>query len=474
MLGHHTPPLDVVEMYTWSLHPQWGYFKHPPLPAWFIAASVWLFGQNSFALFFPAVLSVLVSVLVVWPIARKVLGVQRAVIASGLQLTLLFCNLYSPDFNHNVVQMPVWALTIACFYWAVSTSKLAWWMAFGASLALTTLAKYSAAFLPVACVFFLVFNAQARRSLSFISVFAAALSFFLVLMPHLIWLVESDFQPFRFMQKRFSVLTGHASWGQALLAYVGLQIAVHLIALLTLAILRFRFNERDQMVEAGSPWFVNDFDRKFIWILGMGPFFITVLLAFAGKHLHPMWASAMFPLSGILVTMLLGGAARVLWSRKALITWCFVSVFLGAMYAAKNTEQWHELTHKYARASYPGPELAKLVDAKWREAVPDQPLSYLAGSAWEIGVVSLDSVYHPDVLIEGDYSTSPWIDRQKMQACGAMLLWSDEGDVADHIYENWPQARQYQTLTVLASRANTFGPVSLHYLILPPTATCRK
>ena len=50
LFAHHAPPLDVSEMHGWAQTFQWGFYKHPPMPTWIIAASQFLVGKNMLSL----------------------------------------------------------------------------------------------------------------------------------------------------------------------------------------------------------------------------------------------------------------------------------------------------------------------------------------------------------------------------------------------------------------------------------------
>ncbi len=193
LLGHQSPPLDAIEMHTWAALPQMGYFKHPPLPAWVVWASEAVLGRQPLALFLPSALSVALCTLALWPLSLRLLGARRAVLAAFLQSTLLYASLYAPDYNHNVAQMPFWALTVTCAYFALADGAGRWWFATGLALGVTALAKYSALFLALALLLLLVVEPAARRHLSPGRMALAALGTLLVFGPHLAWLVMHDF-----------------------------------------------------------------------------------------------------------------------------------------------------------------------------------------------------------------------------------------------------------------------------------------
>ena len=40
-IRYQNPPVDVVEMLAWGSRWEWGYYKHPPLPAWCAEMAAW-------------------------------------------------------------------------------------------------------------------------------------------------------------------------------------------------------------------------------------------------------------------------------------------------------------------------------------------------------------------------------------------------------------------------------------------------
>ena len=462
LLGHHSPPLDVIEMHTWAGAPQLAYYKHPPLPAWGIFVSEALFGRTGFALFLPAALSVVLATIATWPMARRMVGPRRALAALFIQSTVAYYNLYAPDYNHNVAQMPFWAMAIAAFYVAVSDGSRRWWCAFGAALGLSALAKYSAALLPLACVALLAWEPRARRHATPSNLLWAAAGFALVFGPHFAALAADGFAALHYLQQRAGDLAANASWSERFLTFVIIQLAANLVPLVLLAV-PGRAERSDAPDER--------FNRRFLIALGLGPLAATLLLGLAGTYLHPMWASAMFPLSGLLVVFLLGARADRLCGRRWFAAWAVLMLLLGGVYAAKNTAAWYRATHKFARAAYPGPELARLLDQRWREQVPDRPLRTIAGTKWEAGVASFFSSYRPRVLIDADSAISSWIAPGEVARCGAIATWklsNPEFDMPAILRARFPAVRILPDLEVAPDRPGTYARETVGVAVIPP------
>lgn len=458
LLGHHSPPLDVIEMHTWAAAPQLDYYKHPPLPAWGVYVSEALFGRTGFALFLPAALSVMLATIVTWPLARKLAGPRRALAALFIQSTVAYYTLYAPDYNHNVAQMPFWAMTIALFYVALTTGARRWWCGFGAALGMTALAKYSAAVLPLACVALLLWEPQARRHATLANVLCAAAGFALVFGPHFGALAAHDFAPIHYLQHRGGDLAASASWSERFVSYVGGQLIANLIPLALLIGMRCVPSHAAPSAPAAAEPSVR-FNQRFLLALGLGPFAVTLAIGLTGVYLHPMWASAMFPLSGLLVVQVLGARADLLRGRRWFAAWAALLLVIGGAYAAKNTAAWSGATKKFARAAYPGPELARLLDQRWREQVPDRPLRTIAGTQWEAGVASFFSNYRTRVLIDADFSISPWIAPDEVARCGAIVTWdpwSPPLNFAHNLRTRFPAVRMLANLAVEPDRPGTY------------------
>ncbi len=466
LIGHHSPPLDVIEMHSWASAPQLGYYKHPPLPAWGIFLSESLFGRHSIALFIPSALSVALSTLAVWPLALRLFGPRRALVALFLQSTVFYYHLYAPDYNHNVAQMPFWAFSVSAFYFAVADGGKRWWFAFGAALGVTALSKYSAAFLPLACVALLAWDAQARRHLNLVNVLVAATGFFLLFGPHLAWLVAHDFAPIHYLNERLGELGLTASWSERFVSYWATQVVVHSVVLGVWLTIRLRPMPAVGVAAGAVPnQRLND---RFLLALGLGPFVATLLVGLSGSYLHPMWGSAMFPISGLLAVRALGPRAGLLATKGWRNAWLGLMLLLGAIYAVKNTQAWHTVTHRYARAAFPGPELARKVDALWRAEQPGRPLRTIAGPTWEAGVSSFFSAYDTRVLLDGDLSITPWITADEITRCGAIVVWDTRLDGLAHLRGHWPTLKVLAPLPLEPDRVGTFERLGYSVALIAP------
>ncbi|NCU94823.1 MAG: hypothetical protein EBV48_02945, partial [Betaproteobacteria bacterium] len=128
---HDSPPLDVVE--GWVLGQAWqaGYYKHPPLSPWLTAASTLLLGRSLWAVFILSPLVMLGGLAALWVLARQFLDERTSLVSVYLASTQLYFNLLIPEFNHNVMQTPLWAMAFALTWLAVRGGGVWLWAALG-------------------------------------------------------------------------------------------------------------------------------------------------------------------------------------------------------------------------------------------------------------------------------------------------------------------------------------------------------
>ena len=150
----------------WSIAPAFGYYDHPPMIAWWIAAGRALLGDSALGVrLLPCLASALTSLLV-FDMARFAGGDRRTAERAGLWFNatlLVACGgfLAVPDAPAALF----WGLTLWSVLKATQSGSIAWWLAAGAAAGLATLSKYSALFLGPGVLMWLASSAEGRRRL---------------------------------------------------------------------------------------------------------------------------------------------------------------------------------------------------------------------------------------------------------------------------------------------------------------------
>src|SRR6478609_10010643 len=102
-------PLDLIEALTYGREWQLGYDKLPPLPWWLVEIAYRLVGHD-FAYYLLAQAAVVAGLWLVWLMARPIVGPAGALAAVLIVDGLHYLNYTAAKFNHDVVQLPFWAL----------------------------------------------------------------------------------------------------------------------------------------------------------------------------------------------------------------------------------------------------------------------------------------------------------------------------------------------------------------------------
>lgn len=188
-------PLTEDEAYyrLWSMRLQLGYFDHPPMVAWWIAAGRGLIGDNALGARLLPVLANAVAAFLLIDAVRTLGGGERPALRAGLWLnaTLLIGAggvLSIPDAPTLLFwTATLWALARATRAAAASVAELGWWTLAGLTAGLAVLSKYSALFLGAGVLLWLCSTAANRRRLLTPAPWIAALAALIVILPHIAW-----------------------------------------------------------------------------------------------------------------------------------------------------------------------------------------------------------------------------------------------------------------------------------------------
>src|SRR5579871_1621463 len=134
-------PLDLIEALTYGREWQLGYDKLPPLPWWLVEAAYRLFGRDV-AYYALAQVAVITAFAAVWATGRPLVGPIGALLSVLIADGLHYFNYTAAKFNHDVVQLPLWALAGYAYHRALRDGRPGAWLVLGASLGLALWAKY--------------------------------------------------------------------------------------------------------------------------------------------------------------------------------------------------------------------------------------------------------------------------------------------------------------------------------------------
>src|SRR5262249_55148429 len=182
-------PLDLIEALTYGREWQFGYDKLPPLPWWTIEIAYRAFGGIDAAYYLVSQITVLAAFAVVWMLARRLVSPAGALAAVLIVDGLHYFNFTAPKLNHDVIQLPFWALAGVAFPGGLRTGRMRDWCLLGIAGGIAVWAKYFVVVLAVPLALFLVLDRDARPALRTAGPYVAALIALAIAAPHLVWLV---------------------------------------------------------------------------------------------------------------------------------------------------------------------------------------------------------------------------------------------------------------------------------------------
>jgi 4-amino-4-deoxy-L-arabinose transferase-like glycosyltransferase len=189
-------PLVEDETYyqLWASAPSAGYYDHPPMVAWGIAAGQTIFGDTLLGVRAASVLaSALVSVMVyriAWLYSRNPETAFRATLWGAAMLPFsILAFAATPDAGSVLFwTAAVWALSEV-----LNGNSKNWWLAVGLFAGLGVLAKFTNLFFGLALVIWLLATREGRSWLATWQVWVGALIGVVVLVPLALWNMANGF-----------------------------------------------------------------------------------------------------------------------------------------------------------------------------------------------------------------------------------------------------------------------------------------
>jgi 4-amino-4-deoxy-L-arabinose transferase-like glycosyltransferase len=406
-------PLDLIEALTYGREWQLGYDKLPPLPWWMVEIVYRVFGRDIFY-YALAQAAVVAAFALIWKTARPLVGPLGALVALLIIDGLHYLHFTAAKFNHDVIQLPFWALAGYSFHAALRGGRLVHWALLGVAIGIALWAKYFVVVLAVPLFLFALFDRDARRHFATVGPYAAILVAFLIASPHLFWLVQNDFLPFKYAEARAAPSRGIIDHVWHPLQFLIGQLAFLLSAL---AIAVPLFLPRGERASAAA----DDFDRRIVTLLAFGPAITVVVLSLAsGRGTIAMWGYPLWLFLGLWIVLQAPKLDHVRLARAATI-WAVVFFgFAVAFFASYAVLPIYD--GRYRAVFFPGDRLATEMSARFR-ALTGNRLTYVVASMWTGGNIAHYAPEHPRVLIDGNASRAPWIDLGDLRAQGAVVVW---------------------------------------------------
>jgi 4-amino-4-deoxy-L-arabinose transferase-like glycosyltransferase len=456
-------PLDLIEALTYGREWQLGYDKLPPLP-WWLVETAWRVAGHDFALYLLAQIAVVAALALVYVTARPIAGPMGALVAVLTVDGLHYLNYTAAKFNHDVIQLPFWALAGYGLHRGLRTGRLSAWVLLGVAVGLSLWAKYFVVVLVAPMVLFALVDDDARKALRTPGPYIAAIVALAIMAPHLVWLANNDFLPFAYAEHRAVLPRG---WYDHLWHPFQFAIGQVFFLIPSLLIALPLFWPRKKESEAPPALEASDFDRRIVTWLAFGPFAAVLLLGFVtGRGALAMWGYPLWMFLGLWMVLFARRAIDGVRLARILVTWAIVFAALATAFVA-NYEILPRFDGRYRAVFFPGEALAREITARTRAVTGEAPV-YVIGSMWDGGNIAHYAPSHPRVLIDGKPERAPWIDLNDLRARGAVIVWTNaDTDAVPPPYRTIAPDAAVQPSFVLPYRRGP-GSVEIGWAIVLP------
>ena len=378
-------PLDTIEALAWGNNLDWGYSKHPPLSAFFPELFFRVFGSRDWAYYFLSQLFVISSFIIVWRFSFDFFKNRIHCLISILLLEgICFYNFTSPEFNVNVCQLPFWALTVYFCWKGLKQNDITSWLFFGLFAGLGILSKYIFIYLLIALDVLLIYLII-KKEINF-KCFVSLISFFGILLPHLIWLVENNYTTISYALFRSfnDPLTGLG--GAIFLDYIFYPIIFLLkqISILLPFFIMFFFIVTKYKTK------INYKDKKFLFLLSITVLPIVLMFitsVVTASRIRTMGMAPFYLFIGVFFVYIFQTKIKLEKLKNFFSTFLFLFVFFPVFYLLISFSQNDE------RTDYPGKKISQIVQTQWKNNFSNE-IEIVVGYGWKDGWYAKNLSYH--------------------------------------------------------------------------------
>ena len=421
-------PLDLIEALTYGREWVLGSDKLPPLPWWLVEIMYRVFGVDA-AYYALAEIVVIAAFALVYATARPLVGPARALVAVLIIDGLHYFQYTAAKFNHDVMQLPFWALAGFAFHAALKRKKLRHWLLLGFAFGGALWAKYFVVVLAAPYLLFLLLDRDARPAPRTPGPWLGVALALVIASPHVLWLFQNDFAPFAYVDARSAPASQWFDYVWHPVFFAAGQFFFMLPALVIAAMYVWPRPAAKSPAPPLPPDFCADaFDRRIVRLIAFGPAVaMLALIAATGRGAVSMWGYPLWLFGGLWIVMFQPRQLDAERLTRVVAAWSTVFAALALAFIVNYTVL-PLIDHRYRAEFFPGDALAATLTPRFHEATGGKPLRYVVGSMWLAGNLAHYSPDQPHVLIDGLPRRAPWVDLAEMRAKGALLVW-DVGDL---------------------------------------------
>ncbi|MCI5778974.1 MAG: glycosyltransferase family 39 protein [Lentisphaeria bacterium] len=422
--------IDILETVLWGSQPQWGYSKHPPLSGWIGGFFARVTGHSDWGLYLAAQIGIAAGVWFTYLLARQFFCRSRAATAA---LLLYFLFYYTPSemkFSTYFVEMAIAPAASYFLLKALRGNRIRHWLILGVLCGLGILNKYSFALVMLGFAVIVLTRREYRVRLKSAGPFLSALTFLLIIMPHLLWLAAHDFICLNHVDARLG--EDHSAlmplFVLATALYPPVNGALVLLASRGLGRLlgdgggqaaKFRRDVRPRSCG------IDRDAMHFATILTLLPGAVYFLLALTGTDIILMWMCSVASWSGIMVVSACPAAVNAKCFRR-------VALLLAIGIAAVFTGTTIHLLCRTSSGIHPDPHAIVSAAERFWHRHSAGPIPLAVGNLRYAALIHHYAPDHPPACECGD-EIMVGLNRARLERHGALLIAGNENHLADFL-----------------------------------------
>ena len=371
-------PLDTIEALAWGSNLDWGFDKHPPMSAFFTEVLYQIFGAQDWVFYLLSQIFVLIAFYFVFKFAYEILeDIKLSLISVLLLETIYFYNFTSPEFNVNICQLPFWSLVVY-YSWKIYKSKEIEFIdcfLVGLFAAIGFLSKYLFIYLLISIDLLFIYLIFIKKIKKFDFKYLITLEvFFVLLVPHIIWLYNNEFVTITYGLKRTGIeetdLIDHLKHPITfLIKQIGILIPFFFLIWVLIKKIKFRINLKDKKL-------------IFLYSINILPILLILITSIVtGSKIRTMWMTPFYLFFGVLFLYMLQFQIDLKKIKLFLYGFLFLFFLSPVIYSLISVSQ----TDK--RTDYPGKDIANKVQFLWDQDF-DKEIEFVTGDEWKAGNLS--------------------------------------------------------------------------------------
>jgi 4-amino-4-deoxy-L-arabinose transferase-like glycosyltransferase len=185
----------------YAQHLDLSYYDHPPLIGYLLRFFTSLFGKKVYVLKMADTFVTLLTIIAFYRLAKKFLSENKALMATALLLSTLMISILSLISTPDVPLMLCWTISLNFLHEAIFKRKNIYWIWAGIFTGLSFDSKYTALFLIIGLIGFLLIIKPFRKLIISGWFFLYLFCFAITILPVVIWNARNGFASFKFQSE---------------------------------------------------------------------------------------------------------------------------------------------------------------------------------------------------------------------------------------------------------------------------------